>query len=116
MSQDLAQPAPLSTSRDAARRGAPVGTLAAYLCIGTWLTMVSTSYGIALLAGARPKYMSLGQMVKVVLLVGPAWIVATRFGTAGVALVVSLPELGLIAASMVGCRASRWCPWDGIWA
>ena len=42
MSQDLAQPAPLSTSRDAARRGAPVGTLAAYLCIGTWLTMVST--------------------------------------------------------------------------
>ena len=55
-------------------------------------------------------------MVKVVLLVGPAWIVATRFGTAGVALVVSLPELGLIAVSMVGCRASRWCPWDGIWA
>ena len=82
----------------------PVGMLASYLCIGTWLTMVSTSYGIVLLAGARPKYMSLGQLVKVILLVGPAWIAATRFGAAGVAVVVSLSELGLIAVSMVGCR------------
>jgi O-antigen/teichoic acid export membrane protein len=82
----------------------PVGMLASYLCIGTWLTMVSTSYGIVLLAGARPKYMSLGQMVKVILLVGPAWLVAPRFGAAGVAVVVSLSELGLIAVSMVGCR------------
>jgi hypothetical protein len=57
-----------------------------------------------LLAGARPKYLSLGQMVKVILLVGPAWIAASRFGAAGVAVVVSLSELGLIAVSMVGCR------------
>ena len=82
----------------------PVGILASYLCIGTWLNMVSTSYAIVLLAGARPKYMSLGQLVKVILLVGPAWIAATRFGAAGVAVVVSLSELGLIAVSMVGCR------------
>jgi O-antigen/teichoic acid export membrane protein len=82
----------------------PVGILASYLCIGTWLTMVSTSYTIVLLAGARPKYMSLGQLMKVILLVGPAWIAATRFGAAGVAVVVSLSELGLIAVSMVGCR------------
>lgn len=85
----------------------PVGMLASYLCIGTWLTMVSTSYGVVLLAGARPKYMSLGQMVKVILLVAPAWIVAPRFGVAGVAVVVSLSELGLIAVSMVGCRRFR---------
>jgi O-antigen/teichoic acid export membrane protein len=82
----------------------PVGMLASYLCIGAWLTILSTSYGIVLLAGARPKYMSLGQLVKVLLLVGPAWIVASRFGAAGVAVVVSLSELGLIAVSMVGCR------------
>ena len=82
----------------------PVGILASYLCIGTWLTMVSTSYTIVLLAGARPKYMSLGQLMKVILLVGPAWIAATRFGAVGVAVVVSLSELGLIAVSMVGCR------------
>lgn len=82
----------------------PVGLLASYLCIGTWLNMVSTSYSIVLLAGARPKYLSLGQMVKVILLVGPAWIAASRFGAAGVAVVVSLSELGLIAVSMVGCR------------
>jgi O-antigen/teichoic acid export membrane protein len=82
----------------------PVGALASYLCIGTWLTMVTTSYSVVLGAGGRPKYMSLGQMVKVILLVGPAWIVASRFGAAGVALVVSLSELGLIGVSMVGCR------------
>jgi O-antigen/teichoic acid export membrane protein len=81
----------------------PVGMLSAYLCIGTWLTMLSTSYGVVLLAGARPKYMSLGQMVKVILLLGPAWIVAPRFGAAGVAVVVSLSEIGLIAVSMIGC-------------
>jgi O-antigen/teichoic acid export membrane protein len=82
----------------------PVGMLTSYLCIGAWLTMVSTSYGIVLLAGARPKYMSLGQLVKVILLVGPAWIVASRFGAAGMAVVVSLSEIGLIAVSMIGCR------------
>ena len=82
----------------------PVGTLAGCLCIGTWLTIVSTSYGVVLLAGARPKYMSLGQVVKTVLVVGPAWLVARRFGAMGVAVVVSLSELGLIAVSMVGCR------------
>jgi len=53
----------------------PVGMLAAYLRIGRWLT----------------------QMVKVVLLLGPAWIVASGFGAVGVA------ELGLIAVRMVGC-------------
>ena len=82
----------------------PVGMLASYLCIGAWLTIVTTSYGVVLGAGGRPKYLSLGQMVKVILLVGPAWIAATRFGAAGVAVVVSLSELGLIAVSMVGCR------------
>ena len=85
----------------------PVGMLAAYLCIGTWLTMVSTSYGVVLLAGARPKYMSLGQLLKVILLVVPAWLAASRFGAAGVAVVVSLSELGLIAVSMVGCWRFR---------
>jgi hypothetical protein len=48
--------------------------------------------------------MSLGQVVKTVLVVGPAWLVARRFGAMGVAVVVSLSELGLIAVSMVGCR------------
>jgi O-antigen/teichoic acid export membrane protein len=82
----------------------PVGMLASYLCIGTWLNTVSTSYSVVLLAGARPKYVSLGQLVKGILLVGPAWLVAPRFGAAGVAVVVSLSELGFIAVAMVGCR------------
>jgi len=42
--------------------------------------------------------------VKGILLVGPAWLVAPRFGAAGVAVVVSLSELGFIAVAMVGCR------------
>jgi O-antigen/teichoic acid export membrane protein len=82
----------------------PVGALAGCLCIGTWLAIVSTSYGVVLLAGARPKYMSLGQVVKLMLVVGPACLLAPRFGAVGVAVVVSLSELGLIATSMVGCR------------
>jgi hypothetical protein len=51
--------------------------------------------------------MSLGQLLKVILLVVPAWLAASRFGAAGVAVVVSLSELGLIAVSMVGCWRFR---------
>ena len=44
-----------------------------------------------------------GALEPQIFLVGPAWIVASCFAAVGVAVVVSLSELGLIAVSMVGC-------------
>jgi len=82
----------------------PVGLLTACLSIGTWMTILSTSYGVVLLAGGQPKYTTFGQAVKVVLLLSLIGFVAPRWGAVGVAVLVSLCELGLIAGIMVGCR------------
>ena len=81
-----------------------VGPLTAYLSIGTWLSIISTSYTVVLLAAARPKFLSLGLAVKVVSLASLVWFVAPRFGLAGMAILTSLSELGLIGVSMLACR------------
>lgn len=81
-----------------------VGLLTAYLSIGTWLSIISTSYTVVLLAAARPKFLSLGLAAKVVGLLSLAWFVAPRYGAAGMAMLTSLSELGLIAVSMMACR------------
>jgi O-antigen/teichoic acid export membrane protein len=84
-----------------------VGPLAAYLSIGTWLGILSTSYTVVLLAAGRPKFMSLGLAVKVILLWSLVWFVAPRFGVGGVAILTSLSEVGLLVVSMLACRRLR---------
>lgn len=81
-----------------------VGPLAAYLSIGSWLGILSTSYTVVLLAAARPKFLSLGQAAKVVVLWSLVWIVAPRYGVGGVAILTSLSEVGLLVVSMLACR------------
>jgi O-antigen/teichoic acid export membrane protein len=92
-------------------RYAAVGALTPLLLIGTWLGALSTSYGITLLASGRPRFLSLGNAVKTALFVVPVWFVAPRFGVAGVALLVSLAELGLLGISMLGCRSLEVVTW-----
>lgn len=84
-----------------------VGPLTAYLAIGSWLGILSTSYTVVLLASARPKYMSLGLAVKVAILWSLAWWVAPRYGVAGVAILTSLSEVGVLVVSMLACRPLR---------
>ncbi len=84
-----------------------VGPLAAYLSIGTWLGILSTSYTVVLLAAAQPKFMSLGLAVKVTILWSLVWFVAPRFGVAGVAILTSLSEVGLLVVAMLACRPMR---------
>ena len=84
-----------------------VGPLAAYLSIGSWLGILSTSYTVVLLAAARPKFLSLGQAAKVVVLWSLVWIVAPRYGVGGVAILTSLSEVGLLVVSMLACRRLR---------
>jgi len=84
-----------------------VGPLAAYLSIGSWLGVLSTSYTVVLLAASRPKFLSLGLAAKVVVLWSLVWIVAPRYGVGGVAIVTSLSEVGLIVVSMLACRRLR---------
>jgi O-antigen/teichoic acid export membrane protein len=81
-----------------------VGPLASYLTIGTWLGTVSTSYTVVLLAAARPKFLSVGLAVKAAVLVCLVWFVAPHYGVAGVAILASLSELGLLGVSMLACR------------
>jgi O-antigen/teichoic acid export membrane protein len=77
-----------------------VGPLAAYLSIGSWLGILSTSYTVVLLAASRPKFMSLGLAAKVVVLWSLVWFVAPRYGVGGVAILTSLSEIGLLVVSL----------------
>jgi O-antigen/teichoic acid export membrane protein len=80
-----------------------VGPLVSCLTIGTWLGAMSSSYNVTLLAAGMPKYMlgNIGRTVFFSALIYFAW---TRFGLTGVAVLVSLSELGNLAIAMFGCR------------
>lgn len=80
-----------------------VGTLTSYLTVGTWLGAVSTSYTVVLMAAGRPKYMSLGSVAKILLFTTFVFVVASRYGVPGVAVLVSLSELGYLGVAMFGC-------------
>jgi O-antigen/teichoic acid export membrane protein len=84
-----------------------VGPLTAYLSIGTWLSILSTSYTVVLLATARAKFLSLGLAAKVIGLLSLVWFVTPRFGASGMAVLTSLSEVGLLAVAMVACRRHR---------
>ena len=71
-----------------------VGSLTSLLSIGTWLSTVGSSYGIMLLAAGHPRELSFGFALKVALFLGLTFVVAPRWGTAGLALLVALSELG----------------------
>jgi O-antigen/teichoic acid export membrane protein len=84
-----------------------VGPLTALLLVGTWVGALSSSYSTILLAAGRPRMTSAGYAAKAAFFVAAVGLVAPRFGIAGVALVVSLSELGMLAVSMIGCRPLR---------
>lgn len=88
-----------------------VGPLAAILSVGTWLAIVSTSYGVVLLAAGRPRALSLGLGAKLALLVGFLLFVAPRFGLTGVAVAVSLSELGTLLVNLIACRSLHAAAW-----
>jgi O-antigen/teichoic acid export membrane protein len=88
-----------------------VGPLTSLLAIGTWIASLSSTYSSVVMAGGTPKYMSLGNVAKTVLFVGLVWLVSPRFGVAGVALLVSLSELALLAAGMIGSARVGLVAW-----
>lgn len=81
-----------------------VGGLTSLLSIGTWLGTVASSYSIMLLAAGHPKELSFGYALKVALFLGLAFLVAPRWGTPGLALLVALSELGFFVVVMLGVR------------
>lgn len=88
-----------------------VGPLVAILTIGTWLGAISTSYTITLLAAGLPKYLAFGNIAKTVLFVSLIFFASERYGLAGVALLVSLSELGNLVVAMIGCRLTGTVAW-----
>jgi hypothetical protein len=88
-----------------------VGTLTAYLTIGTWLGAMSTFYTVVLMAAGTPKYMTLGSIAKIILFSALVFFVTPRFGVEGVAVMVSLTELGYLVVAMLGCRQIGVVAW-----
>jgi O-antigen/teichoic acid export membrane protein len=81
-----------------------VGPIVACLTIGTWLGAISTSYMVTLLASGRPKFLAIGNFAKTVIFTSLIFLVYGRFGLLGVAVLVSLSEIGNLTVALIGCR------------
>ena len=86
------------------RRYHGVGPLALGLLIGVWLNTLTVSYGAVILAAGRPKFIAAGTALKTVAFVAFVWVAMRHFGLVGAAVAMSLAELGVLAAVVVGCR------------
>ena len=88
-----------------------VGPLAASLSIGTWLGAVSTSYTIVLMAAGAPRFLTFGSITKTVLFATLVFPVSARYGVSGVALLVSLSEIGFLIVAELGGRTVGVVAW-----
>jgi O-antigen/teichoic acid export membrane protein len=81
-----------------------VGRITSWLLIGTWLSIVGSSYGVVLLANAQPKFLSFAQATKTAVFFVLIMQVAPRWGIEAVALAVSLSEIASLALVAYGSR------------
>jgi O-antigen/teichoic acid export membrane protein len=88
-----------------------VGPLAASLSIGTWLGAVSTSYTIVLMAAGAPRFLTFGSVTKTVLFAILVFPVSARYGVSGVAILVSLSEIGFLIVAELGGRTVGVVAW-----
>ena len=88
-----------------------VGPLAASLSIGTWLGAVSTSYTIVLMAAGAPRFLTFGSITKTALFAILVFPVSSRYGVSGVAILVSLSEIGFLIVAELGGRTVGVVAW-----
>jgi len=88
-----------------------VGKLVSCLLIGTWLGAISASYGSVLMAAGRPKYLSVGSVVKAVTFLALVFFIAPRFGVVGVAIWLGISEIGSLAVAAFGWREIGLSAW-----
>jgi O-antigen/teichoic acid export membrane protein len=88
-----------------------VGPLAAWLSIGTWLSAVSTSYTIVLMAASAPRFLTFGCIAKTALFAALVFPVSARYGVSGVAILASLSELGFLIVAQLGGRTVGVVAW-----
>lgn len=80
------------------------GDLMAMLGIGTWLSVVGSTYGVVVLAGGEPKWMSFGTAAKATIFAVLALPVMHAHGIVGVALLVGLAEGASVLSNLLGAR------------
>lgn len=88
-----------------------VGPLAASLTIGTWLSAISASYTIVLMAAGAPRFLTFGCIAKTALFATVVFPVSARYGVSGVALLVSLSEIGFLIVAAIGARTVGVVAW-----
>jgi O-antigen/teichoic acid export membrane protein len=88
-----------------------VGPLAAALSIGTWLGAISTSYTIVLMAAGAPRFLTFGSITKTVLFAILVFPVSAHYGVSGVAILVSLSEIGFLIVAELGGRTVGVVAW-----
>jgi O-antigen/teichoic acid export membrane protein len=88
-----------------------VGKLVSCLLIGTWLGAINSSYGSVLMAAGRPKYLSVGSVVKAVTFLALVFFIAPRFGVVGVAIWLGISEIGSLVIAVLGWRGVGLSAW-----
>ncbi len=88
-----------------------VGPLAASLSIGTWLGAISTSYTIVLMAAGAPRFLTFGSIAKTVLFATLVFPISAHYGVSGVAILVSLSEIGFLIVAELGGRTVGVVAW-----
>jgi O-antigen/teichoic acid export membrane protein len=87
------------------KRYQEMGPLTMGLLLGVWLNTLTVSYGAVLLAAGRPKFIAVGTAIKTVVFVALLWVAMRHLGLLGAAVAISVAELGVLGASIVGCRS-----------
>lgn len=82
------------------------GPLMAFLCLGTWINVLGSTYGVVVLSKGWPKWISFGTGAKA-LLAGALLIpVYNLWGLPGAALLVAVTEVAVALFTGAGCRGT----------
>ncbi len=88
-------------------RYAAGGPMLTILCLGTWLSFMSTTYGVVVLAAAQPKWVSFGTGLKSVVFIGLAYPAYLAGGILGIAGLIAASEIGVVLMVALGAREQK---------
>jgi len=80
------------------------GQLMALLCIGTWLNVLGSTYGVVVLSMGWPKWISYGTALKTLTIGSFVVPVHAAWGLPGVTLLISASEAAVATFTCLGCR------------
>lgn len=80
------------------------GRLMAFLCLGTWLNVIGSTYGVVVLSKGWPKWISYGTGLKALVIGTLMSPIHAAYGLPGVTCLIGVSELAVTACTCLGSR------------